>query len=217
MFTEISPSAHCPCIFYQRLYLITGVTFQTHQTICSGLNYRSQGCQTGEMEASPPVIEWRMHSSASREKLPQCPSMAHVGVQCLGLWEAAAPHSPASGLGQVAGDVCVRDARAQLMGRTRVEATRALPAFIMALIQALLWLPLPIASLTLYLMPAEVGWAWKVMLITLSFTSLAPALAPAAFVVAARWTPHCHPHHWLRQRCSIVKRYVYVHVSNSIS
>ncbi|XP_071550031.1 uncharacterized protein [Panulirus ornatus] len=159
---------------------------RTHQAICSGLNYRSQGCQTGEMETSPPVIEWRMHPSASREELPQRPSLAHVGVQCMELLEDTTLRLQTSGLGQVEGDVCVRDARARLTGRTRVEAGRARPAFVMALVQAMFWLPLPIASLTLYLMPVEVGWAWQVMLLTLSFTSLAPALAPAAFIIAAR-------------------------------
>ncbi|KAG7174556.1 hypothetical protein Hamer_G016461, partial [Homarus americanus] len=167
---------------------------RTHQAFCSGMNVRSQGCQTGEVEASPPVIEWRLHPSASREDHFQPPVVAHVEVQCNGLMEDVEPHPQALGLREavdlrpqppelagLVGDVCVRDARARLTGRTRVEAARALPAFFMSLVQVLLWLPLPIMSLTLYLTHTEPVWAWRALLTTLALTNLAPALAPAIY------------------------------------
>ncbi|KAK7071534.1 hypothetical protein SK128_006234, partial [Halocaridina rubra] len=55
---------------------------RTHQDFCSGMNVRSQSCQTGEKEVSPPVIEWRMNASTSAENSTIEAQVNDAGVQC---------------------------------------------------------------------------------------------------------------------------------------
>ncbi|XP_042877339.1 uncharacterized protein LOC122256602 [Penaeus japonicus] len=166
---------------------------RTHQAFCSGMNVRSQGCQTGELEVSPPVIEWRIQMS-TEELSRASPTLEHVGTQCSFAGEGEWPRLPRSPsqrsacqVLQVAGEVCVRDARARLAGRTRVEAGRSLPAVLLVLVQMLLWLPLPIAALTLFFSSSpDPSWAWRVLLVILSVTNLSPALGSATYLVVAR-------------------------------
>ncbi|XP_037785600.1 uncharacterized protein LOC119581278 [Penaeus monodon] len=165
---------------------------RTHQAFCSGMNVRSQGCQTGELEASPPVIEWRIQMS-TEELSRASPTLVHVATQCSFTGEGEWPRpsrSPsqrsACQVLQVSGEVCVRDARARLAGRTRVEAGRSVPAFLLVLLQMLLWLPLPITALTLYFSSCSATWAWRVLLVILAVTNLSPALTSAVYLVAAR-------------------------------
>ncbi|ROT73992.1 hypothetical protein C7M84_007524 [Penaeus vannamei] len=165
---------------------------RTHQAFCSGMNVRSQGCQTGELEASPPVIEWRIQMS-TEELSRASPTLEDVATQCSFAGEGEWPRvsrSPsqrsACQVLQVSGEVCVRDARARLAGRTRVEAGRSLPALLLVLLQMLLWLPLPISALTLYFSSCSATWAWRVLLVVLTVTNLSPALTSAVYLVAAR-------------------------------
>ncbi|XP_068232483.1 uncharacterized protein [Palaemon carinicauda] len=159
---------------------------RTHQAFCSGLNIRSQGCQTGTTEVSPPVIEWRMNTSHSSEKLNR-PQMTHVGVQCnpKDFSNESQTEQTVSYMLQLAGEVCVRDARARLAGRTHLEYARTLPVFMLTLCQIILWLPLAVTVLIVKFTCYSVE-GWEAIIITVCIGNLSPAFAPLLYFAAAR-------------------------------
>ena len=168
--------------FNPKQHLLTNVSPQAHSGFCTDQNVRSQGCQTGEEESSPPVVEWRVlpptPTLQETPPLPAAPQVADIGVQCCGGIEAASPHPRGN---RVAGEL---DRLLVHENSCRVEAVNATPAFVLSVVQALMGIPLPLIALALQLMDPGPVWAWRVTLIALAFTSPAPALAQGAYLFA---------------------------------
>ncbi|KAK8378719.1 hypothetical protein O3P69_009436 [Scylla paramamosain] len=162
---------------------------RAHSGLCRDQNVRSQGCQTGEEEVSPPVVEWRVlpPTPTQQEALPlPAPSaeMADIGVQCCAGMEATSP-SPRDSKMALAGEM---DRLVVYQNSSQVVAKSAAPAFLLSLVQALLGIPLPLIGLALQLMDTRPVWGWRVTLTALAFTSPSPALAHCAYLWAAAST-----------------------------
>lgn len=160
--------------------------WQAHSGFCTDQNVRSQGCQTGEEEASPPVVEWRVlpPTPTLQEAPPDpiIPEVTSVGVQCCSAIQAPSPSTRSSGMAKELERLVVCE------NSMRVEAARAAPAFVISVVQVLMGVPLPLVAMALHLSDPGPLWGWHVTLMALMVTIPAPALTHGAYLLMAAWT-----------------------------
>ncbi|XP_050730805.1 uncharacterized protein LOC127005736 [Eriocheir sinensis] len=155
---------------------------RAHSGFCTDQNVRSQGCQTGEDEASPPVIEWRVLPPTPTLQEPPpvltAPEVTSVGVQCCSV--AQTPSQTPRG-GSLAKDF---DRLVVWETSVKVESSRAAPALALSAVQALTGVFLPLVVLGLHVGAPGSVWAWWVILLALTVTNPAPALAHCSYFLA---------------------------------